>query len=211
MTRANNQEIAWRAGGASPRSTGASILPLISWLALAAHACAAPLERSENQPVFPGEARATASRIADVQKQIEDGKLTEALGQLQQILDTAGNDLVPLDGRRSVQARRLCHALIASLSPEGLELYRKRAEPHAARLLQTARSGESHVLRRIVDEAFCTRAGEEAINLLGDQAFEAGHFDEAANWWRMVLPAADKARDVFARPLQYPDSRQKPA
>src|SRR5262249_31708767 len=56
------------------------------------------------------------------------------------------------------------------------------------------------LLQRIVDEAFCSSAGADALDLLGDLAFERGRFDDAERWWRLLLPAPDGASD-----LHYPD------
>src|SRR5262249_21798496 len=68
-------------------------------------------------------------------------------------------------------------------------------------------------LRRIVEEAFCTRAAEKAIDLLGDLAFERGRFEEAEEWWRLLSPLPDARRDAATRGLAlvYPDPTLKPA
>src|SRR5262249_11091690 len=103
-------------------------------------------------------------------------------------------------------------AVIAQLPPAGLELYRRRAEPQAKKWLADARpQRDARLLRKIVDEAFCTRAGEEALNLLGDLAFEQGRFEEAACWWRLLLPVKPDERAGPGIVLAYPDAVQTPA
>src|SRR5262249_18178601 len=50
--------------------------------------------------------------------------------------------------------------------------------------------------------------GDQALDLLGDLAFEQGDFDEAHRWWRhLTLPAAEVAAGQRRRPLDllFPD------
>lgn len=158
-------------------------------------------------PSFSGEAKPTANRLADAAKRLAAGKWTESIEEVQQILDTAGDDLAPIDDRRAVQTRRLCHALLASLPPAGLEIYRKRVGPQAVHWLNQARiNQDDNLLRKIVNEAFCSRSGENALNLLGDLAFERGHYTEAECWWRFLLPIEE--RDRGPATLVYPDPIQ---
>ena len=163
--------------------------------------------RAGDAAVLPGESRTTATRLAEVRKKIDDKKYVEAIDALQAILESAGNDLVPLTPQRCVQARRLCHRELAKLPPEALLEYRARVEPQAKKWLDEAKSTrDRRLLRRVVDEAFCSRAGETAVDLLGDLAFERGCFDEAVAWWSLLAPTLDikeEGRDEAA--LVYPD------
>src|SRR5207253_8221101 len=86
-------------------------------------------------------------------------------------------------GWSSGQVRRLCHQRLASLPRASLEIYRQRVDTEATALLEQGRRARSPVpLRRLVDELFCSTAGDQALDLLGDLAFERGHFDEARHW-----------------------------
>ena len=68
------------------------------------------------------------------------------------------------------------------------------------------------LLRKVVDEAFCSRPGEKAVNLLGDLAFERGDFAEAEHWWGLLIPpAVSKADAPPAFALFYPDPQTDPA
>lgn len=157
--------------------------------------------------VFSGETKPTANRLADASKRLATGKWAETIEEIQQILDTAADDLAPLNDQRSVQTRLLCHVLLASLPPAGLELYRKRVEPQARQwLIQARAKQDNHLLRKIVNEAYCSRSGEEALNLLGDLAFEQGQFTEAECWWRALLPVDESNRGPAT--LVYPDPVQ---
>ena len=166
-----------------------------------------PVARAADPALLPGESRTTAARLVEAGKKIDDKKYTEAIDDLQAILETAGNDLVPLTPEHCVQARLLCHRELARLPAEALRDYRARVEPQAKKWLDEATPArDTRLLRRLVDEAFCTRAGETAIDLLGDLAFERGRFDEAGMWWRLLAPPLDakKEKRAFA-PLVYPD------
>jgi outer membrane protein assembly factor BamB/tetratricopeptide (TPR) repeat protein len=142
----------------------------------------------------PGEIKATASRLAEADRLLAAKKWSEGLDELQAVLDTAGDDLVPVGATQSVRARRLVHERIARLAPEGLQQYRKRADVRARRLLdQGAGTRDAATLRQVAEEWFCSRPGERALELLGDLAFERGRFAEAEAWWQLLAPPADAA------------------
>src|SRR5947209_2225528 len=163
---------------------------LLGALLLLQAANAPPAGAADLSPaVFPGEARAAAARLAEARKHVAEKKWPEAITELQAVLDSMGDDLVPLTPRHSIQARWLCHLQLADLPPEGLRLYRGRADPQARRWLeQGVRSHDVSLLRRVVDEAFASRPAEKALDLLGDWAFERGSFEEAEAWWAMLAP-----------------------
>jgi len=163
---------------------------------------------------FSGESRATALRLAEAHKRLEEKKWPEAIEELQAIVNSAGNDLIGLTATQSVRATRLCQIQLASLPPEALRLYRRRYETQARKKLEQAQTVQDiHQLRKIVDEAFCTKAAEKALDQLGDRAFERGHFEEAEEWWRLLSPLPDARRDPATRgfALVYPDLSLDPA
>jgi outer membrane protein assembly factor BamB len=104
-----------------------------------------------------------------------------------------------------VQARWLCHLSIAALPADGLRLYRARVDEPARKWLdQGMATHDTRLLRRVLDEAFCSRSGALALDLLGDLAFERGRFDDAEYWWRMLagpgVVQADGAGPKESRP-----------
>src|SRR5262249_2000274 len=132
---------------------------------------------------------------------------TKAVKLLQSVLDS-GTELVSLsDEGRSVRARWLANAALARLDARGLRIYRDRAEPIAKkRLVEAKKQHDTALLRQIVDEAFCTRAALEALDLLGDHAFERGRFAEARQWWSLIaLPEGGRMKDDPDDLLLYPD------
>jgi len=117
---------------------------------------------------------------------------------------------VPVHAGLSVQARKLCHARIAALPAEALRLYRARVDAQARQWLEQGEAErDPRLLRKVVEEAFASRSGDRALDLLGDLAFERGDFVGAERWWRMIVgpvsaaPAA--ARDADSLALVYPD------
>jgi outer membrane protein assembly factor BamB/tetratricopeptide (TPR) repeat protein len=186
-------------------------------LPLLASVLTVSLARAADPPpaILSGESRGTAGRLEDARKKIAEQNWPEAIAELQSILDTpAGDDLVPVSPGHSVAARRLCHLQIARLPPEALKLYRNRVEPQARKWLAqgTARRDE-RLLRKVVDEAFCSPAAAEALDLLGDFVFERGRFDEAESRWRMLLPLKEEKNPPGdgALELVFPDPPKDPA
>ena len=100
-----------------------------------------------------------------------------------------------------IDARRFCHRAIAGLPPEAREIYRKRMDGVAERWYQQGASGRDlPSLRRVVDQAFCSSWGDDALELLADLAFQDGRFVEAMAFYDRLV--ADRPDDpyVFVHP-----------
>jgi outer membrane protein assembly factor BamB len=161
--------------------------------------------------ILPGEVRQVTSRLAAVADLVRRASWTEALDEYHRLINEAGDNLVPLEpdglhaGQRSIQIRRLCHLRIAALPPPALRLYRDRVDVQAEKWLrQGIEDRDVQALRRVVDEAFCSRAGAQALDLLGDLAFERGDFEEAQGWWRLLAPPSSAPAEPRADQLRYP-------
>jgi outer membrane protein assembly factor BamB len=101
----------------------------------------------------------------------------------------------------SGQVRRLCHRRLAALPRASLELYRQRVDAEAKGLLEQGRQSRSPApLRRLADDLFCSTPGDQALDLLGDLAFERGHFDEARHWWSLLTPLDGSTEDRLLFP-----------
>jgi outer membrane protein assembly factor BamB len=163
---------------------------------------------------LPGESGAIARRLAAADRLAGQGQWAEALDEYQRIIDEGAGALVPTEHGPSVQARRLCHLRLAALPADVLRLYRQRVDGRARGWLEQGRAArDAGPLRRVAAEAFCSRAGDGALDLLGNLAFDRGDFAEAESWWRMItLPVElveGKARPQRPRTgeLVFPDPR----
>jgi len=166
---------------------------------------------AEDHPasVLSGESRAAAHLLDEARKAIAEQNWTEAITQLQAAIEGHADDLVPVGPRQILPARRQAHALIAHLPSQALEMYRTRTDPQARRWVeQGLEEREPRWLRKTVDEAFCSRPAEKALDALGDLAFERGDFNEAEAWWRYLVPVG---ADAPAHALHYPKPEIDPA
>jgi outer membrane protein assembly factor BamB len=169
-------------------------------LLLAAFPCARGDDRA-GLAVLPGEVAATARRLIAADKLAAQKQWNDTLDEYQRIISDAGDDLVPLTPRHLVQARWLCHQRLAALSPELLAAYRKRIEPQARKWFeQGSAARDERLLRRVVEDTFCSQYTARVLDMLGDLAFERGKFGEAERCWRhIVLPAAQRRQDEQAK------------
>ena len=80
-----------------------------------------------------------------------------------------------------VDVRRFCQRRLAQLPPEARAIYRNRVDGAGRALVSPGgrAAAISGLLRRVVDQAFCSSWGDDALELLGDLAFQDGRFDEA--------------------------------
>jgi outer membrane protein assembly factor BamB len=126
------------------------------------------------------------------------------------VMQESGEALVPTaekalgSGWTCAQVRRLCHQRLASLPRSSLALYRQRVDAEAKALLEQGKQARSPLpLRRLVDDLFCSTYGDQALDLLGDLAFERGQFEDARHWWGLLTPLGPPAAD----PLRFPNPR----
>jgi outer membrane protein assembly factor BamB len=153
-----------------------------------------------------GESPRTARRLAAADELAAHEKWAEAIEEYLRILAEAGDDLVALDQRHALLARRLCHLRLAALPAAALQIYRSRVDSQAKKLFEQGTASRDPVLlRRLVDETFCSRYTDRALELLGDLAFESGDFTEAERWWRMLSLPVSEHRRQSAPALLFPD------
>lgn len=141
-----------------------------------------------------GDSTTTRKRLAETEQKVLSGQSSDALDELQRILDEAGDDLVTADGKLYISARHYVHRFLAKLPQSALNRYRDRVQEPAARMLEHARkTREPGDLIAILDRYAVSRPAEDAILLLAEIAFERGEFGKAERYWRSLLPEADPA------------------
>lgn len=144
---------------------------------------------------------------------VRDGQWAEAVEIYQRVIQQYGDKVARLpkedaaedrtgDSLLFVDLRQFCQRRIAALPPEARAIYRNRVDAQAERWYREGAEGRDRsLLRRVVDQAFCSSWGDDALDLLGDLAFEDGRFDEALAMYRRLVP--DRPDDPAG--LTYPD------
>jgi outer membrane protein assembly factor BamB len=177
----------------------------LTLVALLFGATLAPAQPRPTTVVVRDESAPTARRLAEAAEKTAAGKPADAVADLQRILDTAGDDLVPASNDHLVPARWFVHRQFAALPADALRLYRDRIDEPARALLTKGKTERDPApIRHLLARYFVSRATPEALSLLGELAFERGEYRRAERYWRQLLPADGDD-------LSYPDAPADPA
>jgi cellulose synthase operon protein C len=148
-----------------------------------------------------------------------DQQWAEVVEIYQRVIAQFGDTLAPVpkddpaanpggESRLFVDARQYCQRRLAALPPEARAVYRTRVDPQAERWYrQGVKDRDRALLRRVVEEAFCSSFGDDALERLGDLAFQDGRFAEALAHYRRLVP--DRPGEVSG--LVHPDPSINPA
>src|SRR6185295_3340482 len=113
----------------------------------------------------------------------------EALDIYRELAADKSDRVVALDGNRYLSLRNYCHLQIGRLPAEGLAAYRRRVD---ASVEQSYRDGlakrDEGLLRRVVDEWFCSSWGDDALMALGEMALEEANYESARRYWEQISP-----------------------
>ena len=149
-----------------------------------------------------------------------DRQWSEAIDIYQRIIDQYGEKVAKLPREKEdkakpngaeelsdefvlfVDLRGHAHRSVANLPAEARAIYRNRMDSQAEHwFLQGQSLRDPALLKRVVDQAFCSSWGDDALELLGDLAFQEGRFGEALAMYRQLV--LDRADDAFS--LVHPD------
>ena len=131
---------------------------------------------------------------------VRDGQWGEAVAIYQRVIQQYGDKVARLprdepggdpagEPQRYVDIRQFCQRKLAALPPPARAIYRARADGQAERWYrQGADARDRSLLRRVVEQAFCSSWGDDAADLLGDLAFQDGRFEEALANYRRIVP-----------------------
>ena len=190
------------------------VLGLIGFLATilaGVHARAQNPGRSASK--FVPDSSDSEAKLRTAAGHARDHQWSEAIDIYQKIIDRPGDKVVKVpkdepggdpsgDFALYLDSRRFCHRSLAHLPPEARELYRGRIDGLAE---SWYRQGSSRrdigLLHRVLDHAFCSSWGDDALELLGDLAFQDGRFGEALTLYNQLVP--DQPDDPLA--LIHPD------
>ncbi len=167
-------------------------------------------------PPKPGALVGTEKRARDeldaAGRLAAEKRYDDAIKRYQQILAESGDMLVtaPDDPNRAIPARWLVHQQIAALPEPARKIFRDAVEPSAKKWLeQGAAQRDARLLEQVVAQAFCSKSAMQALQLLGDLAFERGEFEVAEHYWRMLTRyPSEIANKAPANPseLLHPDT-----
>ena len=129
-------------------------------------------------------------RLETAREHIIEGQWETAVSILQELIDSSGDTLIPVEPGRYSNTADYCHLLISQFPDVGLTAYRDRVDAQAKEWLAAGhQSLDETSLLRIVDSAFNSSIGDDALSLLGELAFEQGRFALARHYWSLLVPS----------------------
>jgi len=157
---------------------------------------------------YPDTSSVADALLRNASAHVRDGQWAEAIDIYRRVIDQFGDILARLPNEESappgdlardwaatkgwglnVRVRSYCNLLLATLPPEGRALYRSRVDAQAEGWYRRGAAERDRAsLRKVVEQAFCSSRGDDALNLLGDLAFQDGRFAEALGAYRQLVP-----------------------
>lgn len=150
-----------------------------------------------------------------IDEYLAEQRYEELTDLLVALAETHGRELIAVPGEANPQANRYrnvavhCQRLQAQLPPAGRAVCRKRLDPQAQRWWEAweATRDVSH-LERILNSAYLSSVGDDALWALAAAAWDRGDFSLADSFWSQLDPSADAAGTDG---LHYPDPEFLPA
>ncbi len=153
-------------------------------------------------------------RFGTVEDLIADQRWVEAMGILQEIVQTENKGLVlvrpgtagSVASYLNVAAR--CNVLMSRVSREGRLAYRQKVDPQAKRWFEAwQRTRDDAELLRIIHQAFLSSYGDDALLAVGESAWDRGDFSTARSWWEQLIPLPENVNPAnYPTVLRYPDA-----
>lgn len=133
-------------------------------------------------------------QLARVKEYLAVEQWDEAVETLRQVMENSGGKLWGVTERRFVSVRDYCHLQLASLPPAALGLYRSRIDAVAKKWYDdgVARRDRRPLLK-VVDQAFASSWGDNALLVLGELALEDGNPVTARSYWEKIIPVTPPA------------------
>lgn len=181
-------------------------------------ACAQPREerRPFQEAVSLPVDEAAAKQLLTIEDRWAAGRWKEALVDLVTLCEQSGRSLVPTEHSDEAGYARYESVSAASerwlqtLPIADLKLYRQRLDPVAEQWWSNwEAAADPRWLERIVDQAFFSQRGDDALQALGQAAWQRGEFTQARGWWSQLLPA--DVEFPRAAPRHYPDAARPAA
>jgi outer membrane protein assembly factor BamB len=145
---------------------------------------------------------AAATHLESAKKFLAEKQWEEAVDAIRRVMEADAGRLVkvpedrklPEGFERLIPAREFCQWRLAALAkdaPEALAHYRKLVDPLAEKWLAegTARRDEK-LLKQVIQQAFASSSGDEALLRLSDIALERGEFAMSRHFLTRILSEA---------------------
>ena len=134
--------------------------------------------------------------LRSAENHVRAGDFAEAIEIYQRVTQQYGDKVVEVpsatpnaETHLSINAQRESQRRIAAMPLEARALYRARVDGQAELWYrQGLERRDRALLRRVVDRLFCSSWGDDALDLLGDLAFQEGQFGEALEAYRQLVP-----------------------
>jgi outer membrane protein assembly factor BamB len=200
------------------------VLPLLIAALVAARSSDAQGPNRASPKVYPDTSFAAEALLRNADNHAKGGQYAEAIEIYQRVIQQFGDKVVevvappapaevagkpaapgvvtPDDSKLFVDARLDCQRRIAELPPEARAFYRARVDSQAERWFKQGQADRDRsALRRVIEEAFCSSWGDDALELLGDLSFQEGQFAEALSAYRQLVPDGP----AVGRGMTHPD------
>ena len=151
---------------------------------------ASPVPMWQAVPVRLQEVRGTQRRSLDrLERFLKQEQWDEAFEIAARLLQAEENVVVSLTDRRFISLQEYCHRLLSQLPPKPLARYRELVDAPSEAIFQRGYSARNEVLlKRVVEEYFCSSWGDDALWALGELALESGDYAQARGYWQCLLP-----------------------
>ena len=131
----------------------------------------------------------TAARLEQVRALAANESWDEAIDIYRKLIAEDTHRVVGLDDGRYVSLRTYCQLQVAGLPAEALSAYRRHVDPLAEQWYRDGISRrDEQLLRRVVDELFCSTWGDDALLALGELALERADYATARRRWQQISP-----------------------
>lgn len=128
----------------------------------------------------------------------------DAWNLVARLVEAESTSVAPIEESLYVALPVYCQRLLSKLPPSALARYRELVDPTAEGWYrQGVAQRDPRLLRRVVDEMFCSSWGDDALLALGELALGRGETQAAKTYWQAI-------RGDLAG-LTYPDSDIQPA
>jgi outer membrane protein assembly factor BamB len=133
--------------------------------------------------------RQAVKRLETAKEHLIEQQWDQAIPILQQLIDTTGQSLVPVEPGRYWNTAEFCHLLMSRMPAEGLALYRERVDGQAREWFEQSRDRhDDDGLRHIIGSMFNSSYGDDALWLLGEFELQRGRTAQARQLWQRLIP-----------------------